>query len=460
MTISKGIGREHTIKSLLAYAAPTIGVMIFVSVYTMIDGIFVARYVNATALSAVNIFMPIYALIFAIALMLGTGGSAIIAKKMGEKKFQEARSNFTLIVLFGTVIGLLIMSLGLLFIQPLLALIGATADEQLFNYTFTYAKILLMVSPLITIQMMFENFFVTAGKPNLSLVITLIGGSLNIALDYVFIVVMNMGIEGAALATAIGITIPAFIGIGYFLFARHNMLYFSKPKVDWKIILNSCINGSSEMITNLSLSFITFAFNLLMLDYIGVEGVAAVTIMLYLMMFLTPVFMGYSVGIAPIISYNYGSQNKTQLKRIFKISTLVIGISSIAVFALSLLFGPYLIQFMVEKGSDVYHIAIDGFRIFSIGFLFMGINIFTSMLFTALSNGKVSAFISLLRTFVFVLTGLWVLPLLLGVNGIWLAIPLAEFLSLIVCTIFLLKHRNVYNGSNNDSLLKGEMKVL
>jgi len=458
--MSKGIEREHTMKSLLTYAAPTIGVMVFISIYTMIDGIFVARYVNATALSAVNIFLPVYSLIFAIALMLGTGGSAIIAKKMGENKYKEARSNFTFIVLFGTGIGLLIMIFGLLFIRPLLELIGAGANEQLFNYTLSYAKILLIVSPLIIIQMMFETFFVTAGRPLLSLVITLIGGSINIVLDYVFIVIMDMGIEGAAIATAIGIVIPALVGIVYFLTANKKQLHFSLPKADWKVILSCCINGSSEMVTNLSLSVVTVTFNLLMLKYIGVEGVAAVTIMLYLMMFLTPVFMGYSVGIAPIISYNFGNKNKKQLKRIIKSSILVICISSVAVFGLSLLLGPFMIQFMVEKGSDVYHIAMDGFRLFSISFLFMGLNIFTSMLFTALSNGKVSTFISLLRTFIFVLTGLLVLPLILGVNGIWLAIPVAELLSFIVCTIFLFRNRKVYDHSKNDLIFRGETKIL
>ncbi|MDQ0256711.1 putative MATE family efflux protein [Evansella vedderi] len=445
MAISKGIEKEHTMKSLLAYAAPTIGVMVFVSIYTMVDGIFVARYVSSTALSAVNIFMPIYALIFAVALMLGTGGSAIIAKKMGENKYEEARSNFTFIVLCGGVLGLLIMSYGLLFIRPLLELIGAGASDQLFVYTYIYAKIILAMSPLIIIQAMLQTLFVTAGKPKLSLVITLIGGSANIVLDYVFIVVMKMGMVGAAIATAIGIAIPALIGIVYFLLVKKNQIRFTRPKVEWKVLLNSCINGSSEMVTNLSLSVVIIAFNLLMLKFIGVEGVAAITIMLYVMFFLTPIFMGYSVGIAPIISYNYGSQNINQLKRIFKISMLFIGVSSVIVFGFSLWLGPLLIQFMVEKGSDVYNIAIDGFRIFCIGFLFMGLNIFTSMLFTAISNGKLSAIISLLRTLVFVLIALLILPIIIGVNGIWIAIPLAEFLSIIVCAIFIIRNRKVYH---------------
>ncbi|MCK0470479.1 MATE family efflux transporter [Halalkalibacter sp. APA_J-10(15)] len=445
MSISKGIEQEFTMKSLLEYAAPTIGVMVFVAIYTMVDGIFVARYVNETALSAVNLFMPIYTLLFAIALMLGTGGSAIVAKKLGEKNILEARSNFTFLLICGAAIGLFIMLLGLSFLQPILKWFGAEANEQLFEYTHTYGKIILAVSPLIIIQMMFENFFVTAGKPKLSLAITVAGGSLNIILDYVFIVKMNMGIQGAAVATAIGIAVPAIIGIVYFLFAKNNQLHFSSPKAHWKVLIQSCINGSSELVTNLSTSVIIFVFNLLMLSYLGVDGVAAVTIMLYVMMFLTPVFMGYSVGIAPIISYHYGSKNTTQLKRIVKSSLLIISIASIMVFGLSFLIGPILIQFMVEKGSNVYNIARDGFRIFCISFLFMGTNIFSSMLFTALSNGKVSAIISLLRTFVFVLIALFVLPLVIGVNGIWIAIPLAEFLSIIVCTIFLLRNRKVYD---------------
>ncbi|MCM3489839.1 MATE family efflux transporter [Alkalihalophilus marmarensis] len=444
MNNTTGIEQEHTMKSLLAYAAPTISVMIFVSIYTIVDGIFVARFVNSTALAAVNIFMPIYALIFAIALMLGTGSSALIAKKMGENKYQEARSHFTFIVLSGFVLGMIIMLAGSLFIGPLLELFGAGASASLFDYTLTYAKIILLVSPLLIVQIMFETLFVTAGKPKLSLVITLIGGSTNIVLDYLFIVVMEMGIKGAALATAIGIIIPAVLGILYFLVSKNSHLYFTRFKVEWNILLRSCINGSSEMVTNLSASVVTLAFNLLMLEFIGVEGVAAVTIMLYVMFVLTPFFMGYSVGVAPIISYNYGSQNTVQLKRIFKHSMIFIGGSSLVVFASSLLLGPYIIQLMAGKGSEVYEIAKSGFWIFSIGFLFLGVNTFTSMLFTALSNGKISAIISLLRTLVFVLTALWTLPFIIGVNGIWIAVPLAEFLSIMVCAFFLFKKRKVY----------------
>lgn len=443
MDISKGFEKDHTMRSLLAYAAPTISVMIFISIYTMVDGIFVARFVNSTALAAVNIFMPINAMIFGFALMLGTGGSAIIAKKMGENKYQEARSNFTFIVLCGIVLGLLIMIIGLLFIQPLLKLFGAGASTQLYDYTLTYAKIILWTSPFLIIHSMFQMLFVTAGKPKLSLIITVIGGSINIVLDYLFIVVMNMGIEGAALATAIGMVVPAMLGFIYFFYAKKSLLYFTKFKVEWSIFLGSCMNGSSEMVTNLSSSVVIFAFNLLMLKFIGVEGVAAVTIMLYVMFVLTPFFMGYSVGVAPLISYHYGGKNSEQLKRIVKHSMVFISASSIVVFVLSLLLGPHFIQIMAAKGSDVYEIAKSGFWIFSISFLFMGLNIFTSMLFTSLSNGKVSAIISLLRTLVFVLIALSTLPFIIGVNGVWIAVPLAEFLSNMVCAYFLFRNRKV-----------------
>ncbi|MFC6463520.1 MATE family efflux transporter [Marinilactibacillus sp. GCM10026970] len=436
--------KDYTMKSLLTYAAPTILAMIFVSVYTMVDGIFLARFVDSTALAAVNIFMPIYALIFAIALMLGTGGSAIIAKKMGENNPREAQRDFTNIVVFGALLGLIIMILGLVFIRPILEVLGAGTSSLLFDYTFTYGQIILWTSPFLIIQGMFEALFVTAGKPKLSLLITIIGGSTNIALDYLFIVVMNMGVKGAALATSIGIVIPSILGIIYFLTSSKSLLYFTKFKFKWGLILESSINGSSEMVTNLSSSVVTFAFNFLMLKFIGVEGVAAVTIMLYAMFILTPLFMGYSVGIAPIISYNYGRQNVDKLKKIFKNSLVFITISSISIFVLSHLLGPYLIRFMAVQGSDVYEIAKNGFWFFSLSFLFMGINIFTSMLFTALSNGKISAIISILRTLVFVLTALLVLPPLIGINGIWIATPLAELLSVVVCTFFLFRNRKVY----------------
>ncbi|SDZ26405.1 putative efflux protein, MATE family [Evansella caseinilytica] len=444
MEMSKQLGKTFNLFSLLAYAAPTMALMVFMSIYTMVDGIFIARYVSATALSAVNIFFPIYGLIIAIALMLGTGANAIIAKKIGENNANEAKENFTFIVICGAVLGLAIMVFGLLLMKPILLLLGAGATEELFEFTSTYARIILYTSPFMILQMLFQNFFVTAGKPNLGLAITIAGGVANIVLDYIFIVLLQMGIAGAGIATAIGIFIPAVFGLIYFFKNKKSGLHFVKPKVDANVFFNSCINGSSEMVSNLASSIVTFAFNLLMIKHLGVDGVAAVTIMLYVMFILSSLFMGYSAGVAPIISYNYGSQNTAQLKRIFNYSLLIIVTGSVTMYGVSTMFGAYFIQLMASEESAVYHIAVDGMSIFSICYLFMGFNIFTSMLFTAFSNGKVSAAISFLRTLVFVLTALLVLPATIGVTGIWLAIPLAEILSVFVCIFFLTANRKKY----------------
>ncbi|MGM0851378.1 MAG: MATE family efflux transporter [Bacillota bacterium] len=439
------IGKEYSFISLVKFATPTIVMMVFMSIYTIIDGIFLSRFAGATALSAANIFLPVYALIFAMGLMLATGGSAELAKMMGEDKFQQARENFSFIVVSGTVLGIMIMVIGLIFINPILTILGAGASEELFHYTHQYAVILLLFSPLIILQDLFLQFFITIGKPRVGLVLTILGGLTNIVLDYVFIAILQWGTAGAAIATGIGIAIPALVGIGYFSFNKRNSLYFVKFKADKNVLLLTSMNGSSEMVSNLSLSIVTLAFNILMITHLGVDGVAAVTILLYSQYIIMSIFMGYSMGIAPIISYNYGSGNNNQLRKIFKYSLLLIVSGSIFIYGLSLIGGSDLIRFMAPQEGAVYRIAVDGFKIFSIGFMMMGFNIFTSSLFTAFSNGKISAVISLMRTLVFVLTGLLVLPIMMGIEGIWLAVPFAEFLSLIVCVIFLFSYRKKYN---------------
>ncbi|MFD2043737.1 MATE family efflux transporter [Ornithinibacillus salinisoli] len=441
------IGKEYNFITLIKFATPTIIMLVFMSVYTIIDGIFLARFVGASALSAVNIFLPVYALIFAIGLMLATGGSAVLAKKMGESKSQQARENFTFIVICGSAIGIIIMIFGLVFIKPLLTMLGAGASEELFSYTHKYAMILLLVSPLIILQDLFLQFFITIGKPRIGLFLTILGGLTNIVLDYVFIVLLQMGTVGAAIGTGIGIAVPAIFGLAYFTFNKRNSLYFVTFKADRKVLLLTSLNGASEMVSNLSLAVVTFAFNILMIKHLGVDGVAAVTILLYAQYIIISIFAGYSMGVAPIISYNFGSKNNNQLKRIFKYSLLLIALVSIAVYGLSIIAGSSLIQFMAPQGGSVYRIAIDGFKIFSISFMFMGFNIFTSALFTAFSNGKISATVSLMRTLVFVLIGLLILPLMMGVDGIWLAVPFAEFLSLLVCIYFLMRYKKIYNYS-------------
>lgn len=441
--MKNSIDKEFNFYSLFKFALPTIVMIVFMSLYTIVDGLFVSRFIGTTALSAVNIVYPIYNVIIAIGLMFATGGSAVIAKKMGEGESQAARENFSLIVLVGVMIGLIILVVGIAFIKPLVVLLGA--NEAILQLCLDYGRTFLFFTPLAILQMLFQCFFVTAGKPELGLVMTIVGGCTNIVLDYIFIVPMQMGIVGAAIATGIGITIPAVFGMVYFTFLRKGTLYFVKPKLDKKVLWDSCFNGSSEMVSNIALAVVTFLYNIIMMKYLGENGVAAITIMLYAQFLLNAVFMGFSMGVSPIISFNYGSQNIIQIKKIFRYCITFIVVSSIISYAVAALSAPLLVQLFVPKNSVVYNITIEKFYIFSINFLFAGINIFTSAIFTAFSNGRVSAIVSFMRTFVFITAGLIILPLIWGIEGVWYAMTIAEFLAMIMCIIYLAVFRKDYH---------------
>lgn len=440
--MSNSIAKKFNFITLVRFAFPSMIMMMFMSLYTIVDGIFVSRFVGTAALSAVNVTYPFTSAIVAVAVMFGTGGSAVIARQMGEGQTAVARSNFTAIVIAAATAGILLGGFGLLFLEPLVRVLGA--DDSLAGLCKEYLWILSAFAPASVLQILFQNFFVTAGKPGLGLISTIIAGVVNAVLDYVFIVPMQMGISGAALATAIGYTIPAIVGIFCFL-RQKGMLHFSKPVFRIRILLESCANGSSEMVTNLSASVTTFLFNIVMMRLLGVDGVAALTIVLYAQFLMTSLYMGYSIGVAPVISYNYGSGDTAHLKRLFQICVCFIGASSLIVFAASLLLAPWLSAVFAARDSAVYALTVHGFVLFSFNFLFAGTNIFASALFTALSNGKVSAAISFVRTFLFIVGGILLLPYLWGVDGVWLAIPVAEALAMIVSVVFLISKRNVYH---------------
>lgn len=441
--MSNVLSKKFTFWSLLKFTTPTIIMMVFMSLYTMVDGIFVSRFVGTNALSAVNIVYPALNIVIAIGIMLATGGSAVIARKMGENKPDEAKENFTLIVAVGIIAGLFILIVGITFIKPIITMLGA--NEAIFQYCLEYGVILLLFTPFAILQMLFQYFFVTAGKPNVGLIVTLIGGAANIVLDYIFIVPMQMGIAGAAIATGIGFSIPAIFGLIYFYIHKKGAIHFVKPKLDWRALLDSCTNGSSEMITNLSVAITTFLFNIMMMKYVGADGVAAMTIVLYSQYLLTAVYLGYSSGIAPVISYNYGNENVSQLKKLFKTSMIFLAASSILIYILSRLLSTGIVAVFAKEGSEVYNIAKNGFTIFAFSYLFIGVNIFASALFTALSNGKVSAIISFMRTFVFIIGAILILPQQFGIDGIWLAVPVAEVLAVVISLLYIVKLRKVYN---------------
>lgn len=435
------LSQDFSAISLLRFAFPTIAMMIFTGLYTIVDTIFVSRFVNTNALSAINIVCPIINITVGLAAMLATGGSAIIARKMGKGNIREAKENFTLIVCAGIVTGLLISLVGLLFLEPVIR--GLGASDLLFPYCRDYITILLMFAPANVMQCLYVNLFVTAGKPQLGFWLSVLAGLTNIVLDYVFIVPMQMGISGAAIATSIGYMIPTIAGTCFFAKSKGS-LSFVRPKFDIKVIGESCFNGASEMVGQLSTAITTFLFNITMMKLLGEDGVAAVTIIIYSQFLLITMYIGFSMGVAPVISYNYGSRNHVQLKRIFRICIGFIFLCSVTLFAVSIPGGQYISRIFAGQEANVFEITRYGFSIFSFSFLFCGFNIFASAMFTALSNGKISAIISFLRTLVFITAGLLVLPVFLNVTGIWLAVPLAELLALIVSVALILRYRTHY----------------
>lgn len=423
--------------SLMKFAFPSMVMMLFMGLYTIVDTIFVARFVDTNALSSINIVCPVINLIVGLGTMLATGGSAVVAKKMGYGNTEEARSNFTLLVVTGTVIGLLITAAGLLFLDEIIW--GLGASRVLFPYCRDYLTIQLMFAAFNMMQVLYQNLFVTAGKPTLGLTLAVLAGIANIIFDYVFIVLLQMGIKGAAVGTGVGYVIPTIVGTVFFLMKKSE-LHFCKPKIDVSVLLKSCSNGASELVSQCSAAVTTFLFNVTMMKLLGEDGVAAITVIIYSQFLLTTLYIGFSMGTAPVISYNYGSENVKQLKKNVRICFCFIAGISIFVFLFSLLGGESIAKVFAENNRNVFEITKNGFLIFSFSFLFSGCNIFSSALFTALSNGKASAAISFLRTFGFITVFLLALPRFLKVTGVWLAVPLAEFFTLLLTVCLIGKH--------------------
>ncbi|MGN0710194.1 MAG: MATE family efflux transporter [Anaerovoracaceae bacterium] len=440
--MNNSLQREFTFPGLIKFAIPTITMMIFTAMYTLVDGLFVSHFVGTDALSSVNIAYPFFNVIIAIGVMLGSGGSAIIAKKMGEGSHREAKENFSLILYFGIFVGLLIMLFSGLFMENLMRLLGA--DDNLIQGCLDYSYMILPFTIPTILQMAFQYLFVTAGNPKLGLVLTIMAGITNMILDYVFIALLDLGVKGAGLATGMGILIPSGVGFLMFIFNRKGTLCLVKPHIHPKVILKSCTNGASEMVTEMSNAIIACLYNIVMMRLIGSDGVAAISIILYLDFLMKAVFLGFAMGVAPIISYNYGSQNIRQLKKLFKYSISFVLTVSMATFTFALTGASFLAGLFAEPGTHVHELAVTGFKIYCFGFLFTGISIFSSAMFTAFSNGLVSAIISFFRTFLFLAAGLIILPFIIGVTGAWISAPVAEGVAMLTSVIFLYKFRNKY----------------
>ncbi len=445
-TAENPLARDFNLKSLLLFAMPTIVMMIFMGLYTAVDTVFVARFVSTDALSAMNIVCPVINLTVGLGTMLAAGGSAIIARKMGAGEEKRASQDFTFLILSGAVWGLLITVIGVLFLGAIIR--GLGASRLLFPYCRDYLLVILLFTPASMMQVLFQNLIVTAGHPGFGMTLSVSAGVANVLLDYVFMVPLQMGIRGSALGTGIGCLLPTVAGICFFAGTRGH-LKFAKPKVDFTLLAESCANGFSEMVSQMASAVTTFFFNMVMLRLLGENGVAAITIMIYTQFMLSALYIGFSMGVAPVISYRYGLGDTHCLRKIFRICLFFMITVSVVVFVLSVVLGGPLTGVFARKGTPVYDIAREGFRIFPISFLFCGINIFSSAFFTALSNGRVSALISSLRTFVFLILFLLTLPMFFRENGVWLAVPLSELSTMFVSIGFLVSLGPMYWGKRN-----------
>lgn len=435
--------KKITLLSVLRFALPTIITMIFMSLYTIADGVLVARLIHTDAMSAVNIVYPLLSVVVAAGTMFGSGGTAIIARKLGEKKEKEARENFTFLILCAAALGVFISLVILCFLRPLLLLLGA--NEAVYAYCYDYTLPLVFFLPASILQLMFQTIFVAEGRPNLGLFVTVLAGIANIVLDYVFIRFFHMGIAGAGVATGIGYCIPALTGLLYFSFNKKGNLRFVKGKPDWAVLLKSITNGSSEMVTNISVSITTLMFNLIMMHFLGADGVAAISIVLYIDFMLIAINLGYAMGVAPLISYQYGAGNHDALQKLYRISIRFTLAFSCLTTAFTILFAKPLVSIFADPGTPVFLFAVEGMILYAIGYLTKGYNIFSSAMFTAFSNGKVSAVLSFTRTFGLLIFCTLLLTALFGVNGVWIATPIAEILSFFLCRYFCVKYKGVYH---------------
>ena len=430
-----------TLKNILKFAVPTIAMTVFMSFYTMVDGLFVSNLIGTDALSAINLTAPVIQLVTAISTMLATGGSAVIMKKMGEQKSREAKEDFTFLILVNVVVGVIMCAAGYLAMEHIFAGMNLSADVE--GYCVEYLSRYLIFTVPILLMNNFTLYMIASEKASLSLVCSVTGGVLNMALDYMLIAVLDMGIGGAAIATGLGYSVTAVAGL--FVFSRKkSLLHFARPVFRIKVLAGAASNGCSEMATALVTGIITMMFNWTMLHYVGENGVAAVTIIMYVLMFASSLYTGYSYGVAPMVSYYYGEQNYEKLKKLIKVSLRVIAGISLATVGASLLLTKPLVSVFARPDNPVYELAVTGNRICTVALIFIGFNIFASGMFTALSNGVISAVLAFSRSFVFMLITMIVLPMLLGVNGIWLATPAAELMALALSAFMFLKYRKRY----------------
>lgn len=430
---------------LLRFTAPSIAMMIFTSVYGVVDGFFVSNYAGKTPFAAVNLIMPFLMLIATVGFMFGTGGSALVAKSFGEGEPERANRNFSLFVYVSFALGVVLAVLGIVFIRPISIRLGA--EGALLDNCVVYARIILAALPFYVLQLLFQSFFVTAEKPQLGLAVTVSAGLTNMVLDAVLVISLpqQYKLAGAALATALSQVVGGTVPLFYFARKNSSILRLGRTSFDGRAILKACTNGSSEFMSNVSMNIVGMLYNTQLLKFAGENGVAAYGVMMYVSMIFSAAFIGYSIGTAPVVSYHDGARNFPELKSLLRKSLVVIGLFGVCMVASAELLSSRLARMFVGYDAALMELTVSGFQIFALSFIFMGFAIYGSSFFTALNDGLTSAAISFLRTLVFQVAAVLLLPTIWDIDGIWMSIVVAEFMAVVLTAAFLATKRRKYH---------------
>ena len=432
---------HFTYGKLIKFTLPTMAMMIVSSVYCVVDGFFVSNFAGKTPFAAINLIMPYIMIFSTVGFMFGTGGSAVVAKTMGEGDRKKANNYFSLFVYVSFILGVLFAVLGIVTVRPVAVLLGA--EGKLLEDAVQYSRIILFVLPFNTLQFLFQPFFSTAEKPQLGLVTTISSGVMNIVLDAVLVLLLpqEFKLAGAAIATAMSQVVGGVIPLIYFGRRNNSILRIGKARFDGRIIIKALTNGSSEFMTNVSMSVVGMLYNVQLMEYAGENGVVAYGVMMYVSMIFCALFIGYSIGVAPVIGYHDGAKNYAELKGLLKRSVVLIGVFAVGMVIAGEVFAVPLAELFVGYDTALMDTTVWGFRIFAVSFLFMGYAIFGSSFFTALNDGLTSAIISFLRTLVFQVAAVLLLPLIFGLDGIWYSIIVAEFMAMVLSAVFVVVKR-------------------
>lgn len=442
MTIQ--LSEHFTYKKIFRFALPSIVMMVFTSIYGVVDGTFVSNFVGKTPFAAVNLVWPFLMILGAFGFMIGTGGSALVAKTLGEDKKEDANRYFTMLITLVIILGLLLTILGLIVIRPLSSALGASG--QMLEDCVTYGRTLVIFNTAFMLQSVFQSLFITAEKPRLGLIITVIAGLTNMVLDALFIAVFKWGLVGAALATGLSQCIGGVLPLIYFMSPKNDTaLKFVKTKLEGTVLLKACANGVSELMTTVSSSLVSMLYNFQLMRLAGQNGIAAYGAVMYVEFAFVAVFIGYSIGTAPIVSYHYGAGNNDEVKNMLQKSFKIMSILGITMMVLAQMLASPLAKVFVGYDKELFDMTVHGFRLFSFYFILAGINIYSSSFFTALNNGIISAIISFSRTLGFETLSVIILPIFFKLDGVWMAITVAEICAFVISMSFLISKREKYN---------------